>query len=266
MFKIILILYRFLFARKFLYKFNKALYHLSLRGLGILNYENNKVSGEEAFIKNHFSKLNTGVIFDIGANIGNYTKNIFKISPNSKIYAFEPHPITYKKLTMSVDSKNFYPFNLAVGSKNSELQLYDYEDQDGSPHASVYKDVIEDIHKGKSVIHTIKVIRLDTFLEKQDIKTIDLLKIDTEGNELNVLKGLGHWLVKGQIKAIHFEFNEMNVVSRSFFKDFWDILPNYKLFRMLPDELIPLKKYGALDCEIYAFQNIVALLKNKEVV
>jgi len=261
MFKIFLVIYRFLFARKAFYKFNKGLYYLSLRGLGILNYESYKLSGEQAFIESHFSTLKEGVVLDIGANIGNYTKNIFKISPDIQIYAFEPHPITYKKLNTSVVSKNFHSFNLAVGSKNGELQLYDYEDQDGSSHASMCKEVIEGIHKGRTLQHDIKVVRLDDFLEEHSIDSIDLLKIDIEGNELNALKGLGNWISQGKIRAVHFEFNEMNVISRSFFKDFWDILPNYNFYRMIRDGLVPIEQYNPAHCEIYAFQNIVALIK-----
>lgn len=264
MFNIILTAYQFLFARKAFYKFNKALYHLSLRGLGILNYESYKLSGEQAFIESYFSTLKEGVVLDVGANIGNYAKNILKISPDIQIYAFEPHPITYKKLTMPVLSKNFHPFNMAVGSKNCESQLYDYEDRDGSPHASIYNEVIEGIHRGKAVAHDIKIRRLDSFLKEYFIDSVDLLKIDTEGNELDVLKGLGNWLPEGRIKAIHFEFNEMNVISRSFLKDFWDILPNYNFYRMVMDGLVPIKQYNSVDCEIYAFQNIVALIKNQE--
>lgn len=261
MFKIILVVYQFLFARKVFNKFNKGLYYLSLRGLGILNYKNYKLSGERAFIESYFSTIKKGIVLDIGANIGNYSKHILKISPDIQIYAFEPHPITYKKLIISVKSNSFHPFNLAVGSKNGKLQLYDYEDQDGSSHASIYKEVIEDIHKAKAIKHEIEIIKLDNFLQEHSINRIDLLKIDTEGNELDILKGLGNWIPEGKIKAIHFEFNEMNVISRIFFKDFWDILPNYNFYRMVQDGLLPIKQYNPINCEIYAFQNIVALIK-----
>ena len=61
MFNIILAGYQFLFARKAFYKFNKGLYYLSLRGLGILNYENYKLSGEQAFIEPYCSTLKEGV-------------------------------------------------------------------------------------------------------------------------------------------------------------------------------------------------------------
>ena len=52
-------------------------------------------------------------------------KNIFKISPDIQIYAFEPHPITYKKLTMSVVSKIFTPliWQLAVRIANYNYMI-----------------------------------------------------------------------------------------------------------------------------------------------
>jgi hypothetical protein len=40
-------------------------------------------------------------------------------------------------------------------------------------------------------------------------------------------------LKKGIIEIIHFEFNEMNIFSRTFFKDFYDLLEDYQLFRVL---------------------------------
>lgn len=86
-----------------------------------------------------------------------------------------------------------------------------------------------------------------------------MLKIDTEGHELNVLKGARLTIAKGMVDVIQIEFNEMNVISRTFFKDIIDILPGYDFYRLLPDGLLPLGAYKILDFEIFAFQNIVAL-------
>jgi len=76
-------------------------------------------------------------------------------------------------------------------------------------------------------------------------------------------KSLGEkYLSEKKIKAIHFEFNEMNIISKISFKNFWDLLIGFEFYRMLPGgNLIRLKKYSPLSCEIYAFQNIVAILK-----
>lgn len=54
----------------------------------------------------------------------------------------------------------------------------------------------------------------------------------------------------------------MNIVSKVSFKDFWDYLKEYEFYRILPGgELLKIKNYSPIGCEIYAFQNIVALLK-----
>jgi len=75
-----------------------------------------------------------------------------------------------------------------------------------------------------------------------------------------VLRGGIKTLKKKKIKAIHFEFNEMNVVSRCFFRDFWKILDQYKFYRLLPNGMLEIRNYTPLSCEIFAYQNIVAIL------
>lgn len=254
-------IYRFFFSRAIFYRFNKLLYRLSLSGLGILNYENDKVSGELQFLQSYFKNNQGGTALDVGANIGNYTKNVLKFNPTAKVIGFEPHPITYKKLQKNIVSDNFKAINAAAGESEGLLSLYDYEDRDGSSHASLYKDVIENIHQGRAIEHKVNVIALGDYIESNNIQNVILLKIDTEGNELNVLKGVKKQLDEGRISAIHFEFNEMNVSSRTFFRDFWNILVNYDFYRLVPDGMVKIVKYDPLFCELFAYQNIVAILK-----
>ncbi len=123
--------------------------------------------------------------------------------------------------------------------------------------------MIKDLHKGNPISHTVDIIKLDNFVLEQNLSVIDLLKIDTEGNEFKVLLGCINALQDKRIKAIHIEFNEMNIVSKVSFKDFWDLLRNYDFYRILPGGgLLPIKNYSPIVCEIYAFQNIVAILKD----
>jgi hypothetical protein len=103
---------------------------------------------------------------------------------------------------------------------------------------------------------------LDDIAKREGIEFIDFLKIDTEGHELAALQGASTLLENGRIGCIHFEFNEMNVVSRVFFRDFRKILHQYKLFRLLPNGMLPVGS-GPLGSEIFAFQNIVALPKRR---
>jgi len=65
-----------------------------------------------------------------------------------------------------------------------------------------------------------------------------------------------------KIDVIHFEFNEMNVYSRVFFRDFHELLVNYNFYRMLPDGLVFLGDYNPIYQEIFAYQNIVVIRKD----
>ncbi len=254
--------YRFIFARKVFYKLNKLLFRCSLSGLGILNYESDKVSGEDSFLRCYLKNKKDVVVIDVGANVGDYSRKVMEINPSAVIYAFEPHPKSYAKLQMAIKSENFHPVNSAVSDSAGVLTLYDYEILDGSSHASLYRDVIEGIHNKNSCKHEVKTVSLGEFFSANNINEVSLLKVDTEGNELKVLMGISEFIKSGKIKLIHFEFNEMNVSSRVFFRDFWKMLPNFHLYRLLPNGMIKIEDYRPIFCELYGYQNIVAVLKN----
>jgi FkbM family methyltransferase len=255
--------YTFFFARRVFRKMNLLFVNLGMRGLGVLNYQDNRVSGEARFLRDYLGERTTPVVFDVGANVGSYSNEVFDANEEARIFAFEPHPATFIKLVANVEKqKNIATYNCAVGNKCGRLNLYDRESNDGSRHASLFREVIEDIHKSRSISHEVEVITLDGFIDEHAIDRIDLLKIDAEGYEFNVLKGATKALDSGVVGAIHFEFNEMNVVSRVFFKDFWDRLPEYQFYRLLPHGLLDLNSYDAFQCEIFAFQNVVAVRRN----
>lgn len=262
MINILLKMYQLFFARKYFYKFNKLLYHFSLRGLGILNYKSCKETGEDYFLRNFLKKIENPIVLDVGGNIGRYAMKVKQITHRAVIYSFEPNPETFEKLSESAKKYGFKAYNFGCSDDNSKLWLYDYAARDATSHASLYKEVIENIHKVKSKNILVDLIKLDDFVLEHNIEEVDLLKIDTEGNELKVLKGFEKFITLKKIKVIQFEFNEMNVISRVFFRDFYEMLDGYEFYRMLPSGIVPLKDYNPLFCEIFAFQNIIAARKD----
>ncbi|WP_245898674.1 FkbM family methyltransferase [Chitinophaga niastensis] len=231
--------------------------------MGIRNYENERVSGEKAFIKFLITgkKLLSGVILDVGANVGNYAIMLRRNEITLPIFSFEPHPVAFKKLIAASRSYQFTAVPAGAGERSTIAAMYDYAGGGGSEHASMYKGVIEDLRSSHAEEVAILLTTIDQFVEENNISKIALLKIDTEGNELNVLKGAGKTIQKGLIEIIQFEFNEMNVISRTFFKDIVDILPGYDFYRLLPDGLKALGQYNTTGFEIFSFQNIAALKK-----
>jgi FkbM family methyltransferase len=237
-------------------------YYKSLNQLGILNYQGMQATGEIHFLQSMGATWQNPLILDVGANEGEYTRAVLDVCPSARVIAFEPHPITCRKLRNHLDGTQVSIHNFGLGDKDGTAAFYDYSSQDGSSHASLYKEVIETIHHGQSVCHEVSIRRLDDVIEDLDLEHIHLLKVDVEGHELAVLRGCENAIRKGMIDLIQFEFNETNVISRTFFKDFWDLLsPQYNLFRLLPNGEIHISQYTPSICEVFAFQNIVCVRK-----
>jgi FkbM family methyltransferase len=256
---------RAVLTRKALYQFNRFLFRMSLHGLGIQNWENDKLSGEDFFLRRlakdwNNMALNGPLILDVGAHIGDYSNKVKMLCPDAIIYAFEPHPRTFVRLQLEASRRNYAAINAGCSDKENRSQLYDYKvDRGGSLHASLYSKVIEEFHRAETQSYDVDLVTIDDFVSANAIQKIHLLKIDTEGNELNVIRGARSSIAANLIDIIQFELNEMNVVSRCFFRDFYEFLPNYRFYRMVPDGLLPLGSYNALMWELFAYQNIVAI-------
>lgn len=258
-------IYAYIFAKPFFRFFNTVLFKLALRGLGFYNYQNNYLTGEKYFRNKIFYNRGCKIIFDIGANVGTYSIDLSK-NPDAQIYSFEASPVAFKVLQNNTNNiKNIMPLNFAVSDSITKLQFYDYNDRDFSQHATLYEDVIVDCHKQQTKEYEVQTTTVDVFAEENNISEIDLLKIDVEGHEYKVLQGAQKMLQTKSIKAIQFEFNEFNSISRVFFKDFYKILHlNYQIYRLLPTGLLEINEYIPRECEIFGYSNYLALLTVSE--
>ena len=255
--------YRRVFARPSLRRWNELVLNMGLRGLGILNYESSRLTGEEWFLRTFVSHEPAPTVIDVGGNVGDYAAAVKALAPAASVVSFEPHPTSFARLERRAAEVGFEAVNAGCGDRAGELELFDYTDEPGSPHASLYREAIEELRERKARSWTVDVVTLDDFLRQRAIAHVHLLKVDTEGNELAVLQGAATTLAEGRVDIVHFEFNEMNVFSRTFLRDFYRMLEDFDLFRMLPQGLLPLGPYGLpLGYELFAFQNIVAVRKH----
>ncbi len=257
--------HRMVFARPAFQKLNSRLLYLALHGLGVLNYQNDTVSGERYLLGKWLPRVirrPQPVFFDVGANNGDYSRLLVERFPAAFVHAFEPHPKNYSRfLQQAFAPDRVKCHNIALGDAKSSLTLYDHAANAGSTHASMYEATISEFHHDASVGTTVPVDTLDEVALREDVSYIDFLKIDTEGHELAVLAGASRLLRENRIGYIQFEFNALHVYSRVFFRDFRAMLPNYELFRLLPRGLLPLDT-NVTFTEIFAFQNILAVPRN----
>lgn len=235
---------------------------LAYHNIGIMKYEDDHVSGEHHFIASclgkHLKSANP-VFFDVGANVGDYATKLRRQFPTASIYAFEPNNNTYEVMLSALAPLNIHCFNLGMSSKSTAKMMYTYENEMTSQHASIYKDVLVDLHGADRVKEIMfNTTTIDEFCEANGIDHIDLLKIDTEGHEWEVLIGAKRMVEEDRIHLIQFEFNEMNIIARVFLKDFYQFLRGYRIYRLDSNGLIPLFEYNSSN-EIFKFQNLLAV-------
>ena len=248
------------FTKTYFYKINKFLYLLSVKGMGIDNKFTLVHKGDKMLMTKLLKKTGKQIVIDVGANVGNYAEEVLNYNPDIDLYAFEPHPKTFLTLQEKAKKHGFKTINKGCANTIGKLKFYDYANNDGSEHATLLEGVFSDLYNNnETIVHEVDVTTLDAFIIEYNIEHVDLLKIDTEGFEFSVMSGCLESIKNNKIKAIHFEFNSMNIISKVFMKDFIKILPQYSFYRVLPNGLLKVEQHNILLTEIFGFQNIVAI-------
>lgn len=243
--------------KKILFNFFEKIEHwaqiLQGKGWGSFTVE------KEFELASRFLK-NPKVIMDVGANIGLFSNIVLKQYPDVDLHIFEPNKRNFSILGSNFSGlRNVYLSNTAVSDVAGTSSLY--SPSDGSGMASLVNRKLDhfDLH-GDEFIEIIDVVRLDDYMTLHNINSIDLIKIDVEGFELSVLKGLGTSL--NLVKAIQFEFGGCNLDTKVSFQDFFYFFQEncFEIFRYTPFGLQKIERYKEID-EVYRTSNFLAVNK-----
>jgi FkbM family methyltransferase len=130
------------------------------------------------------------VIYDIGANIGTHSLILGRRQPNCQVHAFEPETLNFWKLLRNIELNklsNIKPHLIAAGAKR-EIRFLSLQGQvSGLGQHSRQKTV-------SNLTTPVVVWDLDSYIKKKKAPSPDLIKIDVEGFELHVLKGMSNLL------------------------------------------------------------------------
>jgi FkbM family methyltransferase len=176
-------------------------------------------SGEFKFIKNRIGKLNKSCVFDVGANVGDYSVAVLKANDTAQLHLFEPSQIHYEVLR-SIPSLQNAAINQFGLSENDEVRKL-YKDNDITGLASIISRDLEHLGIRLNKTEVVKLETGDSYVSRLNIKKIDLLKIDVEGWEMSVLKGFSESFSKGIIHCCQFEFGHAHIERRENFRDFF---------------------------------------------
>ena len=171
-----------------------------------ISYLSSSFCNEKKLIKSIFKKKKIFYI-DIGLNQGSYLDYLSSFMDFKCVYVFEPIPELCKEIINNYHNSKIQVFNLALSNKREKKMFYQYE---LSSQSSLY-ELNNTFRSFKKLNKKYKVQtdKFDNIFKK--FKTIDFCKIDVQGEDLNVLKGMRLNLLKKNIKLIKIEILFNNI-------------------------------------------------------
>lgn len=144
------------------------------------------------------------VIFDVGANIGYYSVQFGQLT-SGKVYSFEPMSYQFKTLKKNIalnKLENVTPLKSIVTDSISTMRIYfSSMDNTGMSSLGLKSGEYEDVD----------TTMIDSYCKQNEIDTIDLVKIDVEGHELSVLKGMSALLSERKVANLFIEMNSQTL-------------------------------------------------------
>ena len=166
--------------------FYKDRYFKHLKNISRENYSGRNIEPELIWIKDFLPEQ--AVMIDIGANVGSFIYQLeSKLSPQN-IYAFEPNSKLYQRLKRIFPKVNIYPIALSDRNETSEFKIPVIKGKTYNSRGTLKLDYREN-GEAKHFIQKVKVVKLDDWDGLENLKRIDFIKIDVEGNEMNTLRG-----------------------------------------------------------------------------
>ena len=205
------------------------------------------------FKKNSINKFDC--IFDIGAHQGESIKFFLNNFTVKKIYSFEPIPDIFKILQIEIPKLNKkYDVNIqienfAIGSIEKDIEIKKMVETSSSTIREInlesryFKRKKKLLYSGKTNFYKsikVKQIKLKNYINSNAINKINLLKIDTEGYEFDVLKGLEEKLNK--VENVIFEHHYHDMIKKNYnFSDINNLLIENN-FKQIYKSKMPFRK------------------------
>ena len=188
-------------------------------GYEIQRHSSVSLSVKEPFYHfRNFLNNSKPVIFDVGAYVGDTIKQFNSSFPESYIHAFEPFDESFSFLKSRFQKTDkIFLNNIAVGDHSlANTKMYITQNKGSSSLLKPTKDANEFWEGNPLLIQKevkVQTITIDKYCQENNIESIDILKIDVQGNELKVLQGAKRMLKEKRVKLI---FTEISIA------------PNYK--------------------------------------
>lgn len=177
-------------------------------------------SGEARFLQYYLAKIAEPIVFDVGANVGDYALAALVANVAATLHCFEPSLSHFSRLQDKVAGARVHLNCVGLSDKAEELPLH--KDSDITGLASLNVRDLSHLDIKFDISESVKLISGDDYVTRHQIPRIDLLKIDVEGWEMSVLNGLRKSFEQRLIACCQFEFGHAHIERRENFRDFWN--------------------------------------------
>ena len=175
------------------------------------------------------------VVFDVGANVGDWTALALTINAAAQYHCFEPSGATFRRLSLRPFPPTVRRNQFGLGALPEVRSMFEFAEEGGA-NSLYFRVGTESVQRTEAPV----VIRVfDTYCEEAGITEVDFAKIDVEGHELAVLQGASRMLTDARIGVIQFEYGGTYIDSRTLLRDVWDLVEkshrHYRFFKLFPD-------------------------------
>lgn len=181
------------------------------------NVATGKLEEREA-IEDILAHVESGdTVYDVGAHVGLFTcllaKRLDEMGSSGSVVAFDPHPNNFHKLNENVDLNDIggtvQTHRVALSNESGSVQFSTETQEAGATHGQIV--TTEDVST-REVIETPVDIG-DSFVRDSSRDAPDVMKIDVEGAELDVLRGLRGLLEEQKLKHVYVEIHDNHITS-----------------------------------------------------
>lgn len=214
-------------GRRNLYRFARTLMRRARRDSTYAPAENGELLVQDSVL-NH---LRPRVIFDVGANVGDWSALLLRrcAQREMRVYAFEPCGATFSALQRSVQDQRLISVPYACSDSCGTAAINIVEDGCGR------NSLVEGL-SGQTSTEQVVLTTIDAYCQQQGIDSVALIKIDAEGHDVAVMTGAQAMLKSHAIAVVQFEYNHRWIFSRTYLKDAFELLSSfgYSLGKVTP--------------------------------
>ena len=164
------------------------------------------------------STLPVSTVFDVGANVGDWSLAAARALPSADIHCFELSPRTFETLSARVQGPRFHLNNCGMGRESGSVSFKDYG-ENATVNTLLTTATYHDARLS-AVTSTARIVSGDDYCRERGIEAIDLLKIDVEGVDHWVLEGFAPQLRAKVIRVVQFEYGYTHGDAKFLMRDF----------------------------------------------